>query len=116
MVYPFSWQNRVDAAVEAAEAARPDPAGNPKVMVTFRSDAAGLIRQAAAQRGVSVSGLARRATLAMAAQILGIPYAEAIATDPTIQLAGGYSPADDPAGTVGGPWEITGLRDGSERP
>lgn len=110
MSVPFTWQNRVDSAVGATESARGPVYGNPRFTVNFRTRAGHLIRAAAAQRGVTVAGFVRRASLAMAAEVLGASYAEAIETDPTIQLAGGYSPADDPTGALAGPWEIVALK------
>ena len=103
------WRNRIDAALDVAAAARPPVYGDPKVMVTFRTSARALIRDAARMRGVTVAGFVRRASLAMAAEVLGTPYQDAIAADPTIQLIG-YSPVLDSSGRVGGPWEIDRLK------
>lgn len=111
MSTPATWKDRVDIAVAAAQAARRPPMGNDKLVATFRSPAAELIRQAAAARGVTVAGFIRRAALAMAAQTLEMTYDQVIAADPTIQLAGASSPAPDPSGRIGGPWEIERLRD-----
>lgn len=104
----FDWKNRVDTALEQAEATLPPRLGHERIL--FRTTAGAFIRTAADQREVTVSGLARRATLAMTAQILGIEYRDLIAADPTIQLAGNYFPAPDPSGRIGGPWEILALK------
>jgi uncharacterized protein (DUF1778 family) len=84
--------------------------GQPKIKLSFRSPAVELIKAAAASRGVTMSGFIRRAALAMAAQVLGIPYQQAVDVDPTIQLAVGSAPVPDPSGQLAGPWEITALR------
>ena len=110
----FTWQNRVDAALQVAEENAPPRYGHERIL--FRTTAGAYIRDAAAARGVSVAGFARRATLAMAAQVLGIPLPDLIAADPTVQLDGDYFPAPDPSGRVGGPWQITGLEEASEAP
>jgi hypothetical protein len=110
MTRPFDWKARVDAAVEQTTESRPPVYGNTRFMVNFRTPAGGLIRQAAEARGVTVAGFVRRATLAMVAQTLGMTYQQVIDADPTIQRAGKYSPAADPEGKIGGPWEIEGLK------
>ena len=110
MSTPFTWQNRVDSAVGAAESTRTPPMGNPRLTVHFRTRAGHIIKAAAAQRGVTVAGFVRRASLAMAAEVLGASYHDVIREDPTIQMAGGYAPADDPSGRLAGPWEIEALK------
>ena len=109
-----TWQNRVETALEVAEESMPPRYGHERIV--FRTTAGGYIRDAAAIRGITVSGFVRRATLAMAAEILDIPLPDLIAADPTIQLEGGYFPAPDPSGRIGGPWQITGLEEASEAP
>lgn len=109
MSTPFSWQNRVDAAVAATELTRGPFHGHPKITVHFRTAAHDIIRDAAAARGVTVAGFARRASLAMAANVLGLAFEDALAADPTIQLPG-LAPAADPNGRIGGPWEIVALK------
>ena len=110
MSTPFTWKDRVDAALAGVETSPAWDRGNTKLVASFRSPAPSLVREAAARRGVTVSGFVRRATLAMVAQTLGMDYLDVVAADPTIQLAGEYFPAPDPSGRIGGPWEIVALR------
>jgi hypothetical protein len=105
---PFTWQNRVNAALELVELRRPESPGAPRV--SFRSPALPRLRLAAARRDVTVSTLARRASLAVAAQILGHPFEDLCAADPTLQRPG-FAPVPDPSGRLGGPWAITGFKD-----
>lgn len=110
MSTPFTWKDRVDVAIAAAEARRSPKYGNTKLEVSFRTPASSLIRDAALARGVTVSGFVRRASLAMTAQVLALAYQDLITADPTIQLVGAFAPAPDPGGRIGGPWEIVALR------
>lgn len=104
----FDWQHRVDAALELVESRRRPSMGAPRI--TFRSPAEHYIREAAARRGITAAALARRATLAVAAQILEVPFQDLCAADPTIQRLG-FAPAADPSGRIGGPWQIAGFKE-----
>lgn len=62
----------------------------------------------ARERRISPASYVRRATMAMLAVDLGIPFSDLLALDPRMTRETGYA-VTDPDGTAFGPWEIESL-------
>lgn len=103
----------IDALPRARRSDRPDSV---RIETDFLIDPYSAVREAAAERRLSVPAFVRRAAYAMAAHDLGIPVAHLIARDPRVARENGFG-VDDPAGMIFGSWEIAALggEDGAER-
>jgi hypothetical protein len=69
-----------------------------------------LLNEAARRRGAAPTGFIRRAMIAMIAYDLGMRFTEVLRADPRWTPPGSRRVIEDPAGVLGGEWEIEGLQ------
>lgn len=97
------------AAINGLPASRRGgPSDTVRTVANFTLGAWGMVLEASKARRLSTVAYIRRATLAMAAHDLEVPFAEALALDPRVARESGLSILD-PDGVKFGLWEIERL-------
>ena len=114
MSEPLNWRDIVRADVEGLPESKPSVSeGSAQLQAEIRKPIYALLVERAAERRISVPTYVRRATMAMLAHELGIPFGEFTAIDPRVTRDTGY-PVQDPGGDAFGKWEIAALAGGDD--